>query len=53
MLGIADRLIVMREGRISGELTSAQASETAALNLALPDKDTPNTFLSTPETCTP
>jgi L-arabinose transport system ATP-binding protein len=37
VLGIADRLIVMRGGRISGELTRAQASETAALALALPD----------------
>jgi len=53
VLGIADRLIVMREGRISGELTRAQASETAALNLALPDKGTTNISISTPETCTP
>ena len=37
VLGIADRLIVMREGRISGELPRAQASETEALRLALPD----------------
>ena len=37
VLGIADRLIVMRDGRISGELPRAQASETAALALALPD----------------
>jgi L-arabinose transport system ATP-binding protein len=37
VLGIADRLIVMREGRISGELTRAQANETEALRLALPD----------------
>ncbi|MDR7332907.1 L-arabinose ABC transporter ATP-binding protein AraG [Roseateles asaccharophilus] len=37
VLGIADRLIVMRDGRISGELDRADASETAALALALPD----------------
>ena len=37
VLGIADRLIVMRDGRISGELTRAQANETEALRLALPD----------------
>jgi len=37
VLGISDRLIVMREGRISGELPRAQASETEALRLALPD----------------
>ncbi|HEY8878050.1 MAG TPA: L-arabinose ABC transporter ATP-binding protein AraG, partial [Roseateles sp.] len=37
VLGIADRLIVMRDGRISGELLREQASETAALALALPD----------------
>jgi L-arabinose transport system ATP-binding protein len=37
VLGIADRLIVMRDGRISGELMRARASETEALRLALPD----------------
>ncbi|WP_343626368.1 L-arabinose ABC transporter ATP-binding protein AraG [Roseateles puraquae] len=37
VLGIADRVIVMRDGRISGELDRAHASETAALALALPD----------------
>jgi len=37
VLGITDRLIVMRDGRISGELDRASASETAALALALPD----------------
>ncbi|MFH7041626.1 L-arabinose ABC transporter ATP-binding protein AraG [Paucibacter sp. JuS9] len=38
VLGISDRLIVMREGRISGELSRAEANETAALALALPDE---------------
>lgn len=41
VLGIADRVIVMREGAISGELTRADASETAVLALALPDAATP------------
>ncbi|MDM4765278.1 L-arabinose ABC transporter ATP-binding protein AraG [Pelomonas sp. SE-A7] len=40
VLGIADRLIVMRDGRISGQLTRTEASETAALSLALPDEIT-------------
>jgi len=37
VLGVADRVIVMRDGRISGELPRADASETAVLRLALPD----------------
>jgi L-arabinose transport system ATP-binding protein len=41
VLGIADRVIVMREGAISGELLRADASETAVLALALPDAVTP------------
>jgi L-arabinose transport system ATP-binding protein len=41
VLGIADRVIVMREGRVSGELARADASETAVLRLALPDAVTP------------
>jgi len=64
VLGIADRLVVMRDGRISGELTRAQASETTVLGLALPDTDSaspvdaslaghPTTSASTPEACTP
>ncbi|MDC8786824.1 L-arabinose ABC transporter ATP-binding protein AraG [Roseateles koreensis] len=40
VLGISDRVIVMREGRISGELSRAAASETAVLSLALPDMQT-------------
>lgn len=40
VLGISDRLIVMREGRISGELSRDQANETATLALALPDEVT-------------
>ena len=37
VLGVADRVLVMRAGRISGELSRADASETAVLRLALPD----------------
>ncbi len=37
VLGISDRLIVMRDGRISGELQRSSATEAAALALALPD----------------
>ncbi|WDD96316.1 L-arabinose ABC transporter ATP-binding protein AraG [Burkholderia sp. FERM BP-3421] len=36
VLGVSDRIVVMREGRIAGELARAQASEQAVLNLALP-----------------
>jgi len=37
VLGIADRVVVMRDGAISGELPRGQASEAAVLSLALPD----------------
>jgi L-arabinose transport system ATP-binding protein len=36
VLGVTDRIVVMREGRISGELARGNASEAALLNLALP-----------------
>jgi L-arabinose transport system ATP-binding protein len=38
VLGVADRVLVMRDGRISGELPRADATETAVLSLALPDQ---------------
>ena len=41
VLGISDRVIVMREGRICGELSRAQANETSVLGLALPDAAAP------------
>jgi L-arabinose transport system ATP-binding protein len=41
VLGISDRVIVMREGRICGELPREQADETTVLRLALPDAATP------------
>lgn len=37
VLGITDRVIVMRDGKISGELSREEANETAVLSLALPD----------------
>jgi L-arabinose transport system ATP-binding protein len=36
VLGVSDRIVVMREGRISGELARGDASEPALLSLALP-----------------
>ena len=36
VLGVSDRIVVMREGRISGELPRDAASEHAVLDLALP-----------------
>lgn len=35
VLGLADRIVVMREGTISGELTHSEASEQKALSLAM------------------
>lgn len=36
VLGLADRIIVMREGEIAGELLHSQGSEQQALSLAMP-----------------
>ena len=36
VLGLADRIIVMREGAVSGELLREDASEAKALALAMP-----------------
>lgn len=52
VLGITDRLIVMREGRISGELMRTQANETEALRLALPD-DSPTIAMSAQDAAAP
>lgn len=41
VLGIADRIVVMREGAISGELRHEEATEQKALSLAM---------LTTPDT---
>lgn len=38
VLGVSDRIVVMREGRISGELPRSAASEHAVLDLALPQR---------------
>jgi L-arabinose transport system ATP-binding protein len=36
-LGLCDRIVIMREGCIAGELERAEASQEAVLSLALPD----------------
>jgi len=40
ILALADRIVVMREGRISGELTAAEATAERVLALALPASHT-------------
>lgn len=37
VLGLADRIVVMQNGRITGELARAEATEEAILNLAMAD----------------
>ncbi|WUW83850.1 sugar ABC transporter ATP-binding protein [Streptomyces sp. NBC_01453] len=37
VLGLADRIVVMQNGRVTGELARAEASEEAILNLAMAD----------------
>jgi L-arabinose transport system ATP-binding protein len=39
VLGVADRVIVMRQGRIGGELSRAEATEERCLKLALPAQE--------------
>jgi L-arabinose transport system ATP-binding protein len=39
VLGVSDRIVVMRQGRIAGELSRANASEQSVLNLALPQSE--------------
>ncbi|KAF0814477.1 Arabinose import ATP-binding protein AraG [Andreprevotia sp. IGB-42] len=41
VLGVADRIVVMCQGRITGELARADASEQKILSLALPVSDSP------------
>jgi L-arabinose transport system ATP-binding protein len=41
VLGVSDRIVVMREGRISGTLERGQANESALLSLALPQGGDP------------
>ncbi|MFC8718079.1 ATP-binding cassette domain-containing protein, partial [Kitasatospora sp. NPDC057198] len=43
LLGLADRIVVMQGGRITGELDRAQATEEAVLHLAMADDLTPRT----------
>jgi L-arabinose transport system ATP-binding protein len=40
VLGVSDRIVVMRQGRISGELARNDATEQAVLSLALPQSST-------------
>jgi L-arabinose transport system ATP-binding protein len=40
VLGVSDRIVVMRQGRISGELLRSKANEQAVLSLALPQSST-------------
>ena len=42
VLGVADRLIVMKDGKINGELTRPHFNEEAALNLAMLDQHESN-----------
>ena len=46
LLGLADRVVVMRDGRIAGELARADATEERVLTLAMPDQ--PAAATSTP-----
>ena len=41
VLGVSDRIVVMRQGRIAGELPRANATEKSVLNLALPVQSEP------------
>ena len=38
ILGVCDRIIVMREGAIAGEVSRDEATEELLLKLALPDR---------------
>ena len=40
ILGMSDRILVMQDGRISGELPRAEAAEEAVLNLAMSEQMT-------------
>ena len=39
VLGVSDRIIVMRQGRIAGEIARADANEQSVLSLALPQSE--------------
>jgi len=41
VLGVSDRILVMRQGRIAGELLRGKATEKSVLNLALPVQSEP------------
>ncbi|TFD12523.1 sugar ABC transporter ATP-binding protein [Cryobacterium sp. TMT1-21] len=42
ILGMSDRILVMRDGRIAGELTAAEATQDAVMTLAARDVDEQN-----------
>ncbi|OKI18422.1 sugar ABC transporter ATP-binding protein [Streptomyces sp. CB03911] len=48
VLGLADRVVVMQNGRITGQLSRAEATEEAILHLAMADDLTPSTRRHTP-----
>ncbi|WP_329493236.1 sugar ABC transporter ATP-binding protein [Kitasatospora herbaricolor] len=48
VLGLADRVVVMQNGRITGELDRAEATEEAILHLAMADDLSPTTRRPTP-----
>ncbi|MEE1827824.1 sugar ABC transporter ATP-binding protein, partial [Streptomyces sp. BE20] len=54
VLGLADRIVVMQNGRITGELDREYATEEAILNLAMADDiaaaTTPTDATTTPST---
>jgi L-arabinose transport system ATP-binding protein len=50
VLGVSDRIVVMRQGRIAGELSRAMANEQSVLNLALPQSDSQPESDSGPDT---
>jgi L-arabinose transport system ATP-binding protein len=47
VLGLADRIVVMQNGRITGELARAEATEEALLTLAMADDLGPTTDIGT------
>ena len=42
VLGVADRIMVMRNGAVAGELSRAEATQEACMHLALPRHSTEN-----------
>ncbi len=53
VLGLADRIVVMQGGRVTGELGRAEATEEAILNLAMADDLAPLDTAPTPAAARP